>query len=161
MGGRIEDLRTGWQGFRESILYRLLMRQRSWVIWLFITAIMAFLAAAGMADTMRKIVDDSIIDHTTPLQDNVDKLVFFSIFTFVWGLALRQVIARIGYHLEFELRIWLYERLQSTDPSASTPSPPARWSPGRMTDLLLLELVILVAPTVIVVSLIIARRRSS
>src|SRR6476620_5145027 len=116
MAGRSDALRMGWRGFRQSILYRLLMRQRSWVIWLFITAIMSFLAAAGIADTMRKLVDHSIIDHTVPLDDNVGKLVFFAWFSFIWGLALRQVIARIGYHLEFELRIWLYERLQSTDP---------------------------------------------
>ncbi len=156
MRDRLGSLRAGWATFRRSILWRLLVRQKPWVVWLFITAITSFTAAALTADTMKKLVDEAVIEQSRPLDELVGILVFLAFFSLVSGYVLRQVIARIGYHLEFELRIWLYERLQSTDPRRLDALATGQMITRAQTDLLLLELLVLVVPAVLVVALILA-----
>lgn len=152
--GRWGSLREGWRTFRRSILWRLLVRQRGWLVALVVTATFAFGAAAATADTMQKLVDESVVERTVPLQEHVDTLLFLAWFGLFAGFALRQVIARLGYHLEFELRIWLYERLQSTDPKRLDALATGQMITRAQTDLLLLELLVLVLPAVVVVSLV-------
>jgi ATP-binding cassette subfamily B protein len=143
-----------WQGFRKTIMYQLLVRQKAWLGWLLLSASISLLAAVGTADTLRKLVDHAVVQQDRPVEGYVQSLVGLAFLALVGGLALRQVIARLTYHLEFELRVWLYERLQSTDPTRLDALSTGQMVTRAMTDLLLLELVVLVAPAVVVVGLI-------
>lgn len=152
--GRIGGIRRSWGEFRKTVMYALLARQRRWLVWLLLTASGALLGAVGYADTLRKLVDHGVVHRDQPISHFVGMLVFLAFFSLVFGFLLRQVISRLTYHLEFELRIWLYERLQSTDPERLDSLSTGQMVTRAMTDLLLLELVVLVVPTVAVVSLI-------
>ncbi|HJR25866.1 MAG TPA: ABC transporter ATP-binding protein, partial [Acidimicrobiales bacterium] len=146
-------LRGAWNDFRRTIMYTLLARQRTWVIWLFVTAAGWVLVQIGTADTLRKLVDDGVVERSRPVGELVELLVGLAFLGLVFGLGLRQVIARLTYHLEFELRVWLYERLQSTDPQRLDGLATGQMVTRAMTDLLLLELVILIVPTVAIIGL--------
>jgi ATP-binding cassette subfamily B protein len=135
-------------------MYQLLLRQKTWLWWLLGTASISLLAAVGTADTLRKLVDHAVVNHDDPISKYVGLLVFLAFLGLVGGLGLRQVLARLTYHLEFELRVWLYERLQSTDPTRLDSLSTGQMVTRAMTDLLLLELVVLVAPAVVIVGLI-------
>jgi ATP-binding cassette subfamily B protein len=152
--GRIGGVRRSWRAFRKTVIYALLARQRTWLLWLLLTASFALLGAVGYADTLRKLVDHGVVRQDHPISFFIGQLVFLAFFSLVFGFLLRQVIARLSYHLEFELRIWLYERLQSTDPERLDSLSTGQMVTRAMTDLMLLELVVLVVPTVAVVSLI-------
>ena len=152
--GKIRGLRRGWTEFRQTVMYALLARQRRWLWALFVTAMGALTGAIAYADTLRKLVDDGVVTQKHPIDYFVGQLVFIAFFTLFFGFCLRQVIARLTYHLEFELRTWLYERLQSTDPERLDSLSTGQMVTRAMTDLLLLELVVLVVPTVAVVSMI-------
>src|ERR1044071_3213619 len=91
-------------------MWSLLARQRRWVVWLFLTAAGWVTVQVGTADTLRKLVDKGVLDRTKPVDDYVQLLVLLAFLGLVFGIGLRQVIARLTYHLEFELRVWLYER---------------------------------------------------
>ena len=135
-------------------MWRLLTRQKPWFVWLLVTAFGTFGGLVGMLDTIRKLVDEGVIDRSKPVSEFVSLLVLLAFWTFGFGVALRQIIARIGYHLEFELRIWLYERLQSTDPERLDALATGQMVTRAMTDLLLLEVAVGVLPTIAVVSLV-------
>jgi ATP-binding cassette subfamily B protein len=145
---------AAWRGFRSTIMYQLLLRQKRWLWYLLATATVSLTAAVGQADTLRKLVDHAVVAHDKPLSYYVNLLVFLAFMGLAGGLGLRQVIARLTYHLEFELRVWLYERLQSTDPTSLDALSTGQMVTRAMTDLLLLEMVVLVAPAVVVVGLI-------
>ena len=147
-------MRRGFASFRQTIIWRLLARQRSWVIWMVVTASIAFTAAALTAATFRALVDDGVIARTKPIDDYVSQLITLAFWALIGGFAFRQVLARIGYHLEFELRVWLHERLQSTDPERLDALATGQMVTRAMTDLLLLELLIVILPGIVAVTLI-------
>ena len=147
-------MKAAWQGFRQTIIYQLLTRQKRYLWWLLASAMVSLTAAIGTADTLRKLVDHGVVAQDKPIEHYIDLLVSLALLGFVGGLVLRQVIARLTYHLEFELRVWLYERLQSTDPTRLDSLSTGQMVTRAMTDLLLLELVVLVVPVVVVVGLI-------
>jgi ATP-binding cassette subfamily B protein len=144
--GRSGGLRTGWASFRQTIMYSLLARQRAWVVWLFVTAGGWVTVQIGTADTLHKLVDDGVVERSSPVSEHVDLLVLLAFAGLAFGWGLRQVIARLTYHLEFELRVWLYERLQSTAPERLDGLATGQMVTRAMTDLLLLQMVILVVP---------------
>ena len=89
-----------------------------------------------------------------PIEEDVGALLFLAFCSLIAGFAFRQVLSRLGYHLEFELRVWLHERLQSTDPERLDPLATGQMVTRAMTDLLLLELLIVILPGVIAVLII-------
>ena len=119
-----------------------------------VTAAFAFTAAALTASTFRALVDEGVIARSKPIGDYVATLVWLALWALIGGFAFRQVLSRIGYHLEFELRVWLHERLQSTDPQRLDALATGQMVTRAMTDLLLLELLIVILPGVIAVVLI-------
>jgi ATP-binding cassette subfamily B protein len=152
--GRVRGIKAGFDNFRQTVMWRLIARQRNWCIALLVTAAGTFTGLVGTADTLRKLVDKGVVDQTQPVDHYVDLLVQLAFFTFICGFAMRQVISRLGYHLEFELRIWLYERLQSTDPTRLDALATGQMVTRAMTDLLLLQLLVLVLPAVAIVGLV-------
>src|SRR4051794_1202063 len=153
---KLAGFRKGIADFRKTIVWRLLARQRKWIIWMVLTAMGAFGGAAAMADTFRKLVDEGVIQRSQPVSLFIGRLVFLAFWSLASGIAFRQVTSRVGYHLEFELRIWLHERLQSTDPTTLDALATGQMVTRAMTDLLLLELVIVILPAVAIVLLVLA-----
>ena len=149
----LRGLRRGWADFKQTIMYSLLARQKTWVVWLFITASVWVITQIGMADTLQKLVDKGVVERSKPVGDYVDLLVFLAFVGLFSGIAFRQVIARLTYHLEFELRVWLYERLQSTEPERLDGLATGQMVTRAMTDLLLLQLVVLILPAIAIVGL--------
>jgi ATP-binding cassette, subfamily B, bacterial len=140
----------GLRRIRESVIWRLLRPQRNWILGLAVLGFLALGIGLGQAGAIRDIVDKAITDKSQPLGPLIDKLVSLSVMGFFVGVGQRQVIARIGYQLEFELRMWLYQRLQETDPERLDELETGQVVTRAMTDLLVLEQVIAFVPALAV-----------
>jgi ATP-binding cassette, subfamily B, bacterial len=73
-------------------------------------------------------------------------LILVGIADFVFGFANRQVTARIGYQLEFDLRNLLYLRLQRAVPRDLDEVSTGQMVTRALTDLRVLEIVIRIIP---------------
>ena len=79
-------------------------------------AIGSFVVSIGVAITIKDAVDLAMIEQIAPLRQFTDTLVFLAFLGLLVGLPLRQLVARIGYHIEYPLRIWVYEKLPAMHP---------------------------------------------
>src|SRR4051794_41644244 len=93
---RWAGFRTGLANFRKTIVWRLLARQKKWIIWMVLTAMGAFGGAAGMAGTFRKLVDQGVIHRTPPGSLFVGRLVFPAFWRPAAGTAFPQINSRGG-----------------------------------------------------------------
>ena len=148
MRQRLGELYTAFRVLQRSIVWQLLARQKRWLIALFVSGVTAGTFVILNVLTIRDLVDDALIDKTEPLQGFVDALFFFAFCIFAAGLVVRQVGARMGYQLEYDLRLWLYERLHGADPRVLDRMSTGQIVTRALTDLGLLEAIILVLPGV-------------
>ncbi len=147
---RVAGFRNGFREFRRSIVWQLLGRQKGWIASYVFLAICGFGVALSTLRAIRDVVDKAIDRQTMPLEPYVGMLVFLVAVGFVIGLTNRQVAARIGYQLEYDLRTWLYDTLQSANPRKLDTMASGQLVTRAMTDLLMLELLIAVIPGVAV-----------
>src|SRR5437016_3244046 len=146
-------LRAGWAGwcaFKRSIMWQLLVNQKRWIWLLGGLATLAATTGGAVALTIRDFIDLGIIDKARPIEQYSGFLVFLATISLFLGFAVRQVASRIGYHLEFELRTWLYHALQSMNPKDLDALETGQVVTRALTDLTVLELAILLIPTVAV-----------
>lgn len=150
MGERLRTIRheiyVGFRTLQRSIVWQLLAQQRRWLLALFVGGVITGTFVILNVLTIRDLVDDALIDKTEPLDGFVTALGFYAVCIFVSGLVVRQVGARMGYHLEYQLRLWLYGRLQGTDPRVLDTMSTGQIITRSLTDLALLEAIILVLP---------------
>lgn len=147
MRSRLRRWLGAYRRVRSSYLWTLLGMQRRWIYGLLTAGILNFLIIIGILDTLRKAFDGAIVeqyDYLDPLVTALTGLAFLGLFT---GIAQRQIIARIGYHLEYQLRVRLYNQLQSLDPRLLDGLPTGQLLTRAMTDLTLVELLVQLIPT--------------
>ncbi|HUR78275.1 MAG TPA: ABC transporter ATP-binding protein [Acidimicrobiales bacterium] len=136
------------RSFHRSIVWRMLARQKGWLIALAVTATISGLVAIGTVLTIRDLLDEALIDKIEPLEPFVVELRRLAFYGLISGITTLQIGARIGYHLEYELRLWLYQRLQATNPRLLDALASGQVVTRSLTDLGLLEAIILVVPGV-------------
>jgi ATP-binding cassette subfamily B protein len=150
MGEGVSLLWSAWCGFKRTIMWQLLVNQKRWIWLLAVLASLGGFIGGTVAVTIRDFLDLGIVDKTRPLVEFRDALVFWGFMSFAVGIATRQVVSRIGFHLEFELRTWLYHRLQSMSPRALDALSTGQVVTRALTDLAVLEVAILLIPGVVV-----------
>jgi ATP-binding cassette, subfamily B, bacterial len=145
--GRTETRPPGWwTRVRHSLVWYLLRRQTPWIVTMLLLGAVLFALTIVTAQLTASIFDDAIIDQTRPLEGLVVSLMLVGIADFVFGFANRQVTARIGYQLEFDLRNLLYLRLQRAVPHDLDSVSTGQMVTRALTDLRVLEIVIRIIP---------------
>jgi ABC-type multidrug transport system fused ATPase/permease subunit len=144
---RIRRWRAAYRSITESFMWKLLGRQRRWIYALLAASVLNFLVIIGLLDTLRRAFDDALIDQITQLDPLVSRLVGLAFLGLITGIAQRQIVARIGFHLEYELRLQIYRRLQTLDPKLLDNLPTGQLITRAMTDLTLVELLVQLIPT--------------
>ena len=129
-----------------SVIWQLLGRQRRWLVALMFLAICSFTVAVGVAVTIQDAVDFALVEKVEPLDRYIELLVGLAFLGFVFGFPFRQVTARLGFHLEYELRVWVYERLQAMHPTVLDALASGQAMTRAMSDLTMLELATLLVP---------------
>ncbi len=144
---RLRRWRAAYRALTESFIWRLLGRQRRWIYGLLAAAMLNFLVIIGLLDTLRRAFDSAIVDQIAHLDPLVSRLTGLALLGLLTGIAQRQIIARIGFHLEYELRLQLYRRLQTINPRLLDDLPTGQLITRAMTDLTLVELLVQLIPT--------------
>src|SRR3954447_17564198 len=129
-----------------SFLWRLLADQKRWLWAMLGLSIVSFTVAIQVAVTIKDAVDLAMIEQIAPLKQYTDALVALAIVGFVFGLPLRQVVARIGFHIEYQLRLWVYERILAMHPTVLDVMASGQAMTRAMTDLTVLELATAIVP---------------
>jgi ATP-binding cassette subfamily B protein len=121
----------------------------AWIITAMVVALLQTAVTPLTANTLRDLVDKGVIGRTAPVAPLAIRLMMLAFLTAFLGFCLQQLIARVVYHLEFELRVWLHERLESLDPRSLDVVATGQMVTRAMTDLQLMESFILLIPYLI------------
>ncbi len=131
---------------RRQLIWLLCKRQ---IGWIFLAMVIA-LGQAGIvpltAGALRDFVDLGIVEKTQPIGPLAARLMVLAFVSALTLLLLNQVISRVIFHLEFELRVWLHERLQALDPRALDSVATGQLVTRAMTDIVFMESFILLMP---------------
>lgn len=144
--GTLNALRDLHARGRASLFWALLNRQRRWLKWLvglFVTSVIVQLLISGLT---RNMVDQGIVDQSRPLGPFVSRIAVMGLFGLVASFASAQITQRVSYQLEFDMRTWLYTRIQSAELTRLNGVATGQLVTRALTDLQLLERLLSVVP---------------
>ncbi|MEA3056910.1 MAG: ATP-binding cassette, subfamily bacterial, partial [Actinomycetota bacterium] len=146
MSGRWARANERYRRMSRSFLWRLLAEQRKWLLLIIGLALGAFTVAIGVAISIKDAVDLAMIEQISPLEKYTDTLVFLAFLGLLVGLPLRQAVARLGFHLEYQLRVWVYEKILAMHPTVLDVMASGQAMTRAMSDLTMLELATAILP---------------
>src|SRR5579884_1658427 len=144
--------RMAWEQFKTTIMWRLLVGQRRWFLALALLVGTGGGVSFSILQTIKQYFDNLSAVHPLPLSHYVGSLRVLALLAGVLGLATAQVVARVLYEIEYQLRLWLYRRLQDRDLKALDQLPTGQLITRAVTDLNYLEQLTLILPGVILVA---------
>src|SRR5579884_374849 len=137
-----------WSLFRGSIFWKLLAQQRDWLFALAGLSLLVTTATFATVQTLRKMIDQAIVDQVAPLSPFVHKLVGLAVVMFAVGLAHRQVVSRIGFEIEYQLRVILYRQLQAAGANRLNGLSSGQLVTRTMSDLEIVKAVATILPSI-------------
>ena len=149
-------LRTQLREFRATIIWRLIVEQRPWVVLLLVFSGLSLGTVAVSTGSIKSAIDDAIIAHKQPLDLYVNRLIVLAFLGLLVGIGTRMTSNRIGYHLEYEVRTRLYRKLQAMNPRALDSISTGQLVTRAVTDLQMMELFVQILPQLIVAVIILA-----
>src|SRR3954454_19680007 len=134
---------------RASLFWALLTRQRKWLKWLFVAIFAQFFITFIVTNLTRSMVDQGIVDQTVPLWPFVVRIAVWAALLAGAQFAAQQITQRVSYQLEFDMRIWLYTRIQSAELMRLDAVASGQLVTRALTDLDLLERLLGIMPTIV------------
>src|SRR4051812_5216960 len=147
--GWLDGYRTMRSAARASLFWALLSRQRKWLKWLFVAIFSQFTLVLIVTNLLRSMVDKGIVDQTAPLFPFVVRIATWSVFLMAAQFAAQQITQRVSYQLEFDMRVWLYTRIQSAELMRLDAVASGQLVTRALTDLDLLERILGLMPTIV------------
>ncbi len=138
-----------YRALKASIIWKLLRAQKRWVWTMMGLTMLSSLVGFGATKRTRDFIDEGIIDQSETLPTLFAALVTFVIARSITGLVARQVAARVGYQIEYDLRTWLYARLIQADPQRLDEVSSGQVITRAMADLRVLERIVLSLPRLV------------
>ncbi len=156
MLGAIRKLRADLAAMRQTIIWELLRAQWRWVLLILLPlSALSFTCTLAYANGVRDAIDKAIVDKSAPLSGFIKAMVVAAFLLWPIGIALRQTTARIGYTIEYQVRVRLYDRLQALNPRTLDKLATGQLMTRAVTDLAMLELFVVIIPTLAVTFVII------
>lgn len=150
---RLESMReraaTTNSAARRSLVWMLLSRQRGPVRAVLALIVLHSILALMIAQEVVELVDNGIVDQAAPIGPYVSHIAKLALLSFIVGFASRQMTARIGYQLEYDLRAWLYTRVQWADLRMSAQMATGQLVTRSMTDLKMVQSIIQLLPSIV------------
>src|SRR5262245_34160922 len=100
---------------RSTLFWALLLRRKRTVYALFGILIVQTAVLLMGANLTRYMVDDGIVAQSHALEPYLVAIVFFSVISAAFGFVTFQISEKLGYEVEFDMRVWLYTHIQSAD----------------------------------------------
>ena len=132
---------------RRSLVWMLLARQRGPVRAVLALIVLHSVLTLMIAQAVVRLVDNGIVDQAAPIGPYVSHIAKLALLALVVGFASRQLTARIGYQLEYDLRAWLYTRMQWADSRMSGQMATGQLVTRSMTDLKMVQHIIQFLPS--------------
>ena len=150
---RLESMReraaTTNSAARRSLVWMLLSRQRGPVRAVLALIVLHSILALMIAQEVVNLVDNGIVDQAAPIGPYVSHIAKLALLSFIVGFASRQMTARIGYQLEYDLRAWLYTRVQWADLRMPKQMATGQLVTRSMTDLKMVQSIIQLLPSIV------------
>ena len=134
---------------RRSLVWMLLSRQRGPVRAVLALIVLHSILTLMIAQAVVKMVDNGIVDQAAPIGPYVSHIAKLALLAFMVGFASRQMTARIGYQLEYDLRAWLYTRVQWADLRMPKQMATGQLVTRSMTDLKMVQRIIQFLPSIV------------
>ncbi|MCY3634640.1 MAG: ABC transporter ATP-binding protein [bacterium] len=134
---------------RRSLVWMLLSRQRGPVRAVLALIVLHSILALMIAQEVVELVDNGIVDQAAPIGPYVSHIAKLALLSFIVGFASRQMTARIGYQLEYDLRAWLYTRVQWADLRMPKQMATGQLVTRSMTDLKMVQTIIQFLPSIV------------
>ena len=134
---------------RRSLVWMLLSRQRGPVRAVLALIVLHSILTLMIAQAVVKMVDNGIVDQAAPIGPYVSQIAKLALLAFIVGFASRQMTARIGYQLEYDLRAWLYSRVQWADLRMPKQMATGQLVTRSMTDLKMVQRIIQFLPSIV------------
>ena len=134
---------------RRSLVWMLLARQRGPVRAVLALIVLHSILALMIAQEVVELVDNGIVDQAAPIGPYVWHIAKLALLSFIVGFASRQMTARIGYQLEYDLRAWLYTRVQWADLRMPKQMATGQLVTRSMTDLKMVQTIIQFLPSIV------------
>src|SRR5438874_7796293 len=147
--GYLDGYHSARSSARASLFWALLTRQRKWLKWLFITLFTQFFLVFVVTNLSQSMVDQGIVDQTVPLWPFVVRIGIWAAFLMAAQFAAQQITQRVSYQLEFDMRVWLYTRIQSAELMRLDAVASGQLVTRALTDLDLLERLLGIMPTIV------------
>ena len=142
-----EQVATTTTAARRSLVWMLLSRQRGPVRAVLTLIVLHSILTLMIAQAVVRLVDNGIVDQAAPIGPYVSHIAKLALLAFIVGFASRQLTARIGYQLEYDLRAWLYTRVQWADPRMPKQMATGQLVTRSMTDLKMVQHIIQFLPS--------------
>lgn len=134
-----------------SLLRELLAAQKPWLAALMVTIALTAVIWLTLANVVVQMVDRGLVEQSVPLSRFVRQALLVAAIAVPVSLAQRQVSDRIGYQIEWSLRLRLYRALQSADLGRLDRLASGQLVTRAMTDLTMIEKIIRLLPIVVTV----------
>lgn len=134
---------------RRSLVWMLLSRQRGPVRAVLALIVLHSILTLMIAQEVVELVDNGIVDQAAPIGPYVSHIAKLALLSFIVGFASRQMTARIGYQLEYDLRAWLYTRVQWADLRMPKQMATGQLVTRSMTDLKMVQTIIQFLPSIV------------
>lgn len=134
---------------RRSLVWMLLSRQRGPVRAVLALIVLHSILTLMIAQEVVELVDNGIVDQAAPIGHYVSHIAKLALLSFIVGFASRQMTARIGYQLEYDLRAWLYTRVQWADLRMPKQMATGQLVTRSMTDLKMVQSIIQLLPSIV------------
>jgi len=134
---------------RRQLIWILCKRQWGWILTAMGTALLQTAIVPLSANALKTFVDEVSKGHHAKLHSLIVEIIVLAFLNAVVMFALNQLISRVIFHLEFELRVWLHERLQALDPRMLDTVATGQMVTRAMTDIVFMETFILLIPYLI------------
>lgn len=141
--------RRGLVGARATLFWACLARHRKTLWWLFAALTMSSIGLLQIVNLTRGIVDNAIVDQTAPLWPYVTHIAFWAVWGLVFGFIQSQLGERLSYQIEFDLRVWLYTRIQAAELANLDKVAAGQLVTRSITDLQLIEQLLRIFPTLV------------
>jgi ATP-binding cassette, subfamily B, bacterial len=138
-----------WARVRASLFWRMLARQRPWVVGAFVLFVMNALATLQVTRVTVNMVDQAIDQQTKPLGPFIWQIIGLAVIGFVVGFFQRIVTQRLSYQLEFDVRTRLYAAVHNAPPERLHSMVSGQLITRSLTDLHLMERFLAFAPTIV------------
>ncbi|WP_419848868.1 ABC transporter ATP-binding protein [Candidatus Poriferisocius sp.] len=134
---------------RRSLVWMLLARQRGPVRAVLALIVLNSILTLMIAQAVVNLVDNGIVDQAAPIGPYVSHIAKLALLALIVGFASRQMTARIGYQLEYDLRAWLYTRVQWADLRMPKQMATGQLVTRSMTDLKMVQRIIQFLPSIV------------